>query len=78
MVQENIVLAHRGQHLRCGGGFHLIELSRGAGYELRLLEVIAIEADDCPETSQIEGTGNAEDLVLVDIELADEQFENMR
>ena len=77
-MQEHVSLANNGEHIGGLSALHLAELTRCLRDELPLFEIVAVEADDRPETCHIERAGKTKDLRLTDVQFAHQQFQDAR
>ncbi|CAB4922055.1 unannotated protein [freshwater metagenome] len=76
-MQQNIALSHCGEHIRRRGGFDVRKSLGGLRDEPRLLQVVAIERDDGPQPREVKWSRQVEDLMLVHVEFAHEQCQDM-
>ena len=77
VVHQDVLLAHLRDDVGCGRGLDLGKRPAGAGDEARLLEVVAVDGVERPQSREVEWPGEAEDLGLAHIEFLHEQLEDV-
>jgi len=77
VVQEHLPVLQRSEQVGRLRGLHLCELGVGLGQEGRVLQRLPVEVGDREQPAQVERARHPEDLLLGDVEFADEQREHL-